>query len=209
MNVPGLPPLSPALSGLFAPGLALISPGAPLLLADAAALASLLGLASKPRWGVYKNDGSATVLVGDSVLTVTYERETRVPTYPVENGGFQSYNKVALPREMSVRLAKGGTKAEREGFLNLAATLVGTTDLYSVVQPDYVAKNMTFTRMRYDREAGPQLLVVELFAEEVRMLASTAFSNTANPNDAAPDNQGTVQTQTPTTAQVATLTLPK
>lgn len=198
---PGVPALARQLGGALVPQITRLT-------ADAPAVTRALSTADAPRWGVYKNDGVTAVITPDAVLSVDYDKEFQIPTYPMEDGTFQSYNKVARPREMCVRMAKGGSKVDRERFLNTCASILDERALYSVVQPERFYPNMNFVRMNYTRK-DPQLLVVELFAEEVRLTAAVAFSDTKNPNDADAANQGTVQTQEPSPAQVAALTPPQ
>jgi hypothetical protein len=198
---PGVPALARAAGSALVPQIARLT-------ADAPSVTQQLGTAEKQRWGIYSNDGVNPAAVADSVLSVDYDKEFQIPTYPMEDGTFQSYNKVARPREMTVKLAKGGPKYDRERFLNRCASVLDDTKLYSVVQPERFYPNMNFVRMRYDR-SNPQMLVVELSAEEVRLTASLAFSSTKSPNDANAANQGNVATQEPTSAQVATLSPPQ
>jgi len=64
-------------------------------------------------WGIF-NSKSKQVLNSDSFVNVNFTNSTKVANYPVEQGGFESYNKVNNPSTVSVTLSKGGTAASRE-----------------------------------------------------------------------------------------------
>ena len=70
-----------------------------LLLADA------LGLPPSPlapQWGIYL-DGEP-VVDADSVVTFDYRQEWTVSDYPLEQGAFQSYDKVQTPFDVAVTI---------------------------------------------------------------------------------------------------------
>lgn len=203
--VPAFPGVPPLLRDPFAPA---VTPVLSTLSADNPGVTRQLGQSPTPRWGVYSNDGATPILIGDSVLAVGYDKEWAVSDYPIEQGQFQTYNKVARPREMRVSLSKGGTKYDRERFINQAGTCLDNTQSYAVVTPERFYTDMNFVRMNYDRsgEDGPQLFTVDLFAREIRLTAQTKFRNTQNPNDADATNQGTLTLKDPSPAQAGQLT---
>lgn len=203
---PGVPPINRA------PGSGLV-PSIQRMTSDAPSIAGSSGAQAQSQWGIYESDGVTPVITGgqlvDAVLDVDYDAERDIPDYPIEQGSFESYNKVARPREMVVTVAEGGSKSERTRLLAKVETLLSSTSLYSVVQPERKYSSMNVIRVRYGRRNGPQLLELELFMKEVRLSAGVAFSNTQNPNDADAANQGNVAQQTPTTAQAAQITTPQ
>lgn len=153
-------------------------------------------------WGIYDQNGNSA-LDADSVFALEPSREFRISDYPLEGGGFQSYNKVATPYEARVTVTKGGTSSERQAFLRQIDALLETTDLYSIVTPDKVFLNVNIVRYSYRRsaESGAGLLVIELFGEEVREDAEGAYTSTKEPSGANAVNGGPVRPQTPTDAQ--------
>ena len=73
-----------------------------MLVEDAASV--LLGLiTATPQWGIYLN--GVAVLSYDNQMSFGYKQDWKISTYPVEQGSFQSYDKVQLPFEVRMRVA--------------------------------------------------------------------------------------------------------
>lgn len=79
---------------------------------------------------------TAPVIVPDSFREMGHKNESVVTDAPTEAGGFASYNKVANPFEVTLRLTKGGTLAERTEFLNRLEAISKGTDLYKIITPE-------------------------------------------------------------------------
>jgi hypothetical protein len=186
-----------------------------LLIADAV---TVLGMFAGPQWGIFTTGGQPFA-IPDSVVSVDYRKEWRISDYPVERGGFQSFDKVATPFDVRVRFATsgsnssifgdigtlltGGNFTSRSDFLaqvDLAAT---SLDLFTVVTPDatYPSVNIVHYDYRRERQNGVGIILVDVWCEEVRVTATTQFSNTKSPEGAANQSGGTVQPQSPTPEQ--------
>jgi hypothetical protein len=176
-----------------------------LLFADAL---NVIGLFAGPQWGVFNQDGTIA-LQPDSMISLDFRRDWKIPNYPVEQGSFESYNKVSLPSYTRIRLSKGGTNADRQAFLEQVAAVAASLDLYDVVMPEgTLIQNVNFINYGINRTAtnGVGLLSVDLELEEIRVTATSAYSNTAAPSGANPVSTGSVQPQAPTTSQAAAAT---
>lgn len=53
----------------------------------------------------------------DSVVALNQRKGSELSNYRIEDGSFATYNKVEKPRQVQIRLAKGGTEDERGMFL--------------------------------------------------------------------------------------------
>ncbi|OIQ97220.1 hypothetical protein GALL_207740 [mine drainage metagenome] len=137
-----------------------------LLAADAV---QSLAAFSGPQWGLFRN--GQPVLCPDSILAQEVRRLWQVCQAPVEQGGFQSCNKVALPLEIRLRMTKGGSAAERAAFLAALDALAADTVTCDVAAPDGTYAGMTFTRTGLCRGGGggAGLLTVEAELAEVRV----------------------------------------
>ena len=187
---PGLPDLD------F--GDAVVAAVAPLVADDLGVLAAL---GASP-WGVYS--GGAPVVVADTVVDLGYTKSYTVSDYPIEDGGFASYNKVEQPFEARVRLASGGSTSVRQALIDSVEGVIGDLNLYDVVTPDQVYVNANLVREEYRRTAtdgGASLVAMDIVVQEVRILSGNGMSNTADPASANQQNGGTVQGQDPTTSQ--------
>jgi hypothetical protein len=155
---------------------------------------------AKNQWGVYTAAG-ALALDPDTIAAVGYDAEYRVAEYPIEEGGFESYDKVALPFQNRVIMSKGGTLEQRRAFLKAVEEIRGDLELYNVVTPEWTYLNVNIVRVGIDRsrEQGAGLITVELQLQEIRQNVTASFSATRDPASADPVSNGSVQPQTTTT----------
>lgn len=149
---------------------------------------------ARNQWGVY-TAGNVLALKPDNIVALGYSAEHRVADYPIEEGGFETYDKVALPFDIRVIMTKGGAVEDRREFLNAVDNLRGDTELYNVVTPERAYLNCNFTRVSVDRsrEQGAGLVTVELHLREIRQSATATFSKTADPASADTASKGSVQ----------------
>ncbi len=142
-----------------------------LLVADAKILLNML---KGPQWGIFDQDTGKPAITPDAILAEEIRREWQISQAPVEQGGFQSYNKVALPTEIRVRMTKGGTVIERAEFLSDFDQLAASTNVYNVVSPDFTFMGFTVNRYQFSRthERGAGLVTVEIGMTEVRTVGT-------------------------------------
>lgn len=166
-NVPGVPALSGYSSELPT-----------LLFADAAA--ALLSFLAPNTWGIFL-DG-IPVLLYDTQVNFEYLQDWKVSTYPVEQGAFQSYDKVQLPSEIRVRLAAGASVFNRQAMLDSIDLQMSTTLTYDIVTPEKVYLNYNFTHRSYSKEAANVGLVeIDLMFVEIMETATAQFQDTLDP----------------------------
>jgi hypothetical protein len=159
-------------------------------------------LQSPVQWGIFdvngnqlgaQNSGSSGVLaaIGAALLSavvgaapqlatdsVEYSKEMKPASFPIETGGFANYNKVEMPGEPTVTLVlDGGNVPASNAFLGAIDTAVKSTNLYSVVTPEFTYINQSINRYNYRRTAqqGATMLKVELSLSEIRQV-SAAFT---------------------------------
>lgn len=223
-RLPGVPQLNR--SPLF-------PPGPPPVLGAVIALGRLFqALFSKPVWGIYRDRGAdiATapasadglaevtvraqerpVVVPDSIREFAYKQEWALSDFPVEEGGFASYNKVNSPFMVQLRLTKGGSLQDRKTFLEQIEAVAGTLDLYKIVTPERTYLKCNISRYEITRREGHGayfLTEVDLFFTEIRIVTaeytSTAQNtkNAVNPAATPPVNNGTVSATPPPTSLV-------
>ena len=170
----------------------------PLVADDLSALAAF---GSAP-WGIYQ--GGAPVVVADTVLDLGYAKAYTISDYPIEDGGFSSYDSVEQPFEGRVRLAAGGSPDVRQALIDSVEGILGDLNTYDFVTPDRVYVNVNVVREEYRRtnqDGGASLLVVEVAVQEVRILSGDTMNSTSDPASADQQNGGTVQPSTPTAGQ--------
>ena len=179
-------------------------PGVPSVARDATAVTSVtgaIGLLSQvytefmaARWGVF-SAGGGRVLWPDSFLDIDCKNGSWQATYPVEEGGFATYNKVDTPFDVRVRMAIGGDQVSRAVFLSTVEGMLKTLDRFTVVTPEKTYPSASLVNYMYRRETrnGASMLIVELWFQEVRTNALSAYSAVKSPASANPVDGGTVQ----------------
>jgi hypothetical protein len=202
-----------------------------LVAADAALIYEMF---APPAWKIADSSGK-TLLQVDSVVSFDFSQDFEISDYPVEQGGFVSYNKVFRPYQIKMVVAVGGNNlltnamdaasagsfsdaisaltgiSARQKFLEQLENAQASTTLYSVYTPEKTFDNVTITHVDYDRNAakGVTLLSVEIWLEQVSDTATattSAAQNTKQPQSQDPNNAGAVQGYTPSASVTATVT---
>lgn len=147
------------------------------------------------QWGIFK--GGVPVLAADNQISFELKQDLPLSDYPVEKGGFQSYNKVQLPADIRTQFSAGGSEANRQAFLASINAVINTTDVYDVVTPEVVYLGYNFSHRNFYRtaKAGVGLITVDLWLTEIRQTATATFPNTQQPGIAGPQALGAVQPQ--------------
>ena len=204
---PGVPPLLPSLDVEFSQVV--------LAVGDAVGLG--LGGFGFTEWGLFDQSGQA-VIVADSVVAFDNDAEARISNYPVEQGGFESFNKVQTPYDVVFVFTKGGSISDRANFLAAIDAAKNSLALLTGVTPEKSYINLNVQRYSQTRAArqGVTLLTVNVYCQEIRQAPPLLFSNTQNfsgvgqsaatptltdtqaPDGSSPVNGGTVQGVPPT-----------
>lgn len=210
-KLPGVPPLNRA-------GYNAASQTAAKVIAAAAGLKALGLVAQARSWQILDASGK-TLLNPDTVLSLEYRGEAKISTYPVEGGGFSSYNKVRVPADLHIVMTCAGTgsglgtgigtgKQSRESFLAALAKLKDGVTLATIVTPDAVYKS--FALIEYDMQrtskSGVTMLTVSASFQEVAETATAERTQTAQPAGAPMVAGGAVKAEAPTAAQAPKLT---
>lgn len=206
-NAAGVPPVNPpergpgtiAPDGSFIPEFQ--DPNDIVVVAQKTEDAPAVAKQTKPAWGIFNKKGGLALKV-DSVREVEDDKEHNIPRYPIEGGGFKSYNKVETPQQVQVIVTKGGSTSDKASFISAVTKLCGSLDILTVVTPEQTYRSLNLVKNSKHRsaESGASLLVVQLTFEEVRVgSADAAFSDQTVKDPSGADNVsgGAVQTQTP------------
>lgn len=151
--------------------------------------ASLFGV----QWALLDSNGNP-VLQPDSFVNFEYKEEHKIPNYPIEQGSFQSYNKVALPFDCRVVVSCGGNgMMSKEEFLNAIESLISSLTLVQIVTPNKTYQNCNLIHVDYRREStrGVSLILAQLWFQEVR-IAQQTVPPTAEPSGTSTINNGAV-----------------
>lgn len=168
------------------------------------AVQSFLGNAAKagPTWGIFDSQGNL-VVNPDSFYGFDDSNDWRTSDFPVQDGQFESYNKVMLPPTNSIKMTKGGTLAQRKSLLDQISAIAGDTNLYSILTPErtYVDRNITrWAIRRQGREGAYYFADLEIFFRNIQQTTSqysTTTANTANAQNPAATPTQNLGTQLP------------
>jgi hypothetical protein len=202
-NLAGVPQLARAAAGFAYLPAPTLGTQAPLQALFHATLAA-------PVWGVYDSEGNQAI-EHDSMRSFDYRAEWAVADFPVQDGGYASYDKVTRAFDASVTLVKGGSASDRTNFLNQCETVAGALQFYQIFTPEKHYLNVSCTRMELSRrETNRAFFVeVELFFREIREVTAqysstaTATQNASAPQALPPANTGPVQPATPSVQSAA------
>ncbi len=165
-----------------------------LLTSDAV---SVLNQFFGPQWGIFLN---GVQVVGQGIvsaflsaisgfgngnfLDLDYKNRSTISDYPVEQGAFQSYNKVQNPFDVAVTITAGGSVANRELLLVQIESIIGSTDLFTIAMPEGSFASVNPVAYGYRRQAdrGLGLLEVSILFRQVRPAGDPVFSTTQTPD---------------------------
>ena len=175
-----------------------------LLTADAISVINQFGA---PQWGIFFN--GIPVIFADSVVSFEFNQDYRISDYQVEQGAFETYNKVQDPFDVKVRYSAGGSALNRQAFQVSVDAIMPSLDIFDVVTPEkvFLSVNPTHQNLRRTANNGVGLLQIDVWCEQVRVTAQTQFTNTQSPNGQSPQNGGLVQAQPAGAADFAYLPL--
>lgn len=204
-NAPGVPPIRRSPSATFN--------NVSILVSDLVRLFS-----AGPQWGIYRNGRNVisapqgfigsllNSLIGNySFVGLDWKKGWAIADYPIEGGGFESYDKVEQPFDARVRLAAGGSLDNRKALLSAVEAIAGDLLTYDIVTPEKTYLSVNVERYDYRRFArdGVGLLTIDMFLREIRVNATAEFTNVKSPQAAGQTSGGTVQPATPTPQQSA------
>lgn len=148
--------------------------------------------------------GTATpLIVPDSFVSFEYKGEQRISDYPIENGGFASFDKVAVPGDIKIIATCGGqnyfqTAAQaldtylnnilgtsfgqpmtRDTFILKLENMLTALDLYDIVTPDrtYVSYNLIHMSYAKSSQKGATQVIAYLGFQEVRENVQAIYSD--------------------------------
>lgn len=183
-NVPGVPPLSSY-------------SGSSIVLLFNDAISAISNILFGTGWGIFLDGEQAFDY--QSILDFDYKQDWPISDYPVEEGAFQSYDKVQLPFDVRVRVSSGGTISERQALLTSVQAAANTLDLYDVVTPEQTYASCNITHVDYKRTSvnGVGVIVMDIWFIQIRVTSTAVFSNTQQPGIAGQQNTGSVSALTP------------
>lgn len=121
-------------------------------------------------WGIFKVGSTDRAIELSSVVEVDIAGDSRVSDYPIQTGSFVSYNKVANPNIITLRVTKDGSETSRLELLQWLETNKNETTLFDVLTPEFRYSKMTLVGYRMARSArsGAAMITVDTLWQEIR-----------------------------------------
>lgn len=164
MAIPGLPALA---AGVVIDAVALVTTD----------ILSIQGVASGPQWGLFLN--GEPVVIADNVLSFDFKQDYRISNFPVEEGSFQTYNKVQVPYDVRLQFSTGGSLAARQGLIDSVDAVIGSTSQFDAVTPEKVFQgiNPVHQSIRRTSRNGAGLVIIDVYCEQIRVTATQQFAS--------------------------------
>lgn len=178
LTVPQFPnvPLVPGVPSILRSALFPATPLPKLLLGDGPGA----GQATQaPVWGIFDQASGQPAIEPDSFVSFGYSIDHRILDYPLEEGAFNSYNKVATPFDVRITMSIGGSVSDRSLFFRHLDFLQSTLATYNVVTPEKTFLNVNMVHHDYERTSknGVSLVMVSVFFREIRAATPAAASS--------------------------------
>lgn len=188
MAIPGLPALA---DDIFIDVVQLVT----------ADILAFPGTGNAPQWGLFL-DGEIAV-TADNVMAFDFKQDFRVSNFPVEEGSFESYNKVPVPFDVRLTFSSGGSIANRQALIQSVDAIIGSTETFDAVTPEktFQSINPVHQSVRRSSAKGAGLVVIDVYFVEIRVTATQQFT-TSSQQGAGTTNDGS-STGSSTTGSVS------
>lgn len=129
------------------------------------------------QWSILDESGEKAFSF-DTFQSADVKKESRVTSMPVEGGSFVDYNMVQAPKELNCMISKRGFVPDLMKFVDALMSYVDSTNLVTIVTPEYEFEKMKITKFNYTRSAdnGVDVIYAELSCVEIREVTSK-FTN--------------------------------
>ena len=114
--------------------------------------------------------GGAGAKMPDTIVSMDYKREYKISDAPQELGAFQSYNKVQRPATIHLRMAKGGSAADRNAFIAWIELQAAGIKLLAIQTPEQTYGGYCIQDFDYRKSStdGAGIAVVDVEFLQVR-----------------------------------------
>lgn len=138
---------------------------------------SILGAQNGTQWGLFQN--GVAVVTADNVLSFDFRTDRRISDYPVEEGAFESYNKVTVPYDVRLQFSSGGSVANRQALIQSIDAIMDSLDKFDAVTPEkvYTSINPVHQAVRRTARNGAGLVIIDLYCRQIRVTTTQQFAN--------------------------------
>lgn len=147
------------------------------------------------QWTVRDNRTKKDICTFDTLLSYDFKADSNLPTYPIQSGSFENYNKTFNPNVAKVSLAISGSKKDIHKELIKIEDYNETTRLVDLILPYRYFIGYNLHNLSHYKSEGDAvgMLVVSFDLVEIRQVVVN-FAYTTSDNKTTKNN-GKVNTQ--------------
>jgi hypothetical protein len=163
-----------------------------------------------PPYGI-SDSGNNTVIDPDSVVEFEINADSNINSHPVEQGGFQAFNRVQEPISIRMLLSCQGKQMPRETFISTLKSLREGVQIVTISTPDTTYPNMTLKAFGYKKTSDRGAVTIwadTQWAEERSTNVTVSSPPTSQPQGEATSSLGALQPGTPNAQQQASISNP-
>lgn len=151
---------------------------------SSALLSQLSQLGKKPAvkkrnsaWSLVLQDGGRIDF--DSIISCDVDSSNKLMQNPTEMGGFVMYNKAVGPTIINLEASVSGTPERRAQLTKILLDLSGSTDLLTLITPEYEFTSLNCESTKYSRTAedGVNAIYFSMTLVEVRQVTAQYTSS--------------------------------
>jgi hypothetical protein len=117
-----------------------------------------------------------------SMLEMSSEESTNLPTESIEKGSFANYNRIVEPIELRCRLAYQGYPSQIQSAIETLKTLKNGMDTVTFITPFETYENFMLESFDYrrDNHTGHNVLIADLRLKELREVETQKTTSSVN-----------------------------
>lgn len=151
------------------------------------------------------------VLQPDSVMEFTINADSTINSHPIEQGGFEAYNRVQEPISIRMLLACQGKNMSQTAFVSTLQSLREGTTVLTISTPDASYPNMVLKGFGYKKTSDRGFVTIwadTQWQEERSTNVTVSAPPTVQPQGAATSNLGSLQAVVVTAKYMAIINNP-
>lgn len=131
------------------------------------------------QWTVRTNEGKKDICEFDTILGYDFKSSSELPSYPIQQGSFENYNKIQNPNKANITLAISGNKTELRKNLLKLEFFNEETDLVDLILPfkSFIGYNLCNLSHSLKEGEAMSMLAVNFDLVEIRQ-ATISFKKT-------------------------------
>lgn len=149
------------------------------------------------QWTIRTHEGKRDICDFDTILGYDFKSSSELPSYPIQQGSFENYNKIQNPNKANITLAISGNKSQiRENLLKLEF-FNESVDLVDLILPfkAFIGYNLCNLSHSLHEGEAMSMLVVNFDLVEIRQ--STISFKKTKANYKGTTNTGKTNPQKP------------